>query len=315
MTILPGDAPPLFEERMGVSWKVAHACVRGSAHVRSGLPNQDAVHCAVIGLGGWSPAVAVAAVSDGHGGARHFRSQVGSSIAVSTAAEVLPGFLFQRADGDLIDTARVQAMARGIVDQWRAAVCTDLVNHPLTEEELNQVEADDGPASRRSVETMPVLAYGATLLVAAATEDLILYLQLGDGEILSVGSNGETTRPMRADRQLLGNQTTSLCQPDAWREFRSAWFSEPDLPALVLLSTDGYANSFRSDQDFLQIGSDYLVMIREQGIETLAEALPEILKDASQQGSGDDITLAILQSELLRSAPPSTTCRPASESN
>jgi len=33
-----------------------------------------------------------------------------------------------------------------------------------------------------------------------------------------------------------------------------------------LLSTDGYANSFRSDEDFLKIGHDYLEIIREQGI-------------------------------------------------
>jgi len=306
MTILPGNALPTVEGRKRVSWKMAHASVRGSAHVRSGLPNQDAVQCSAIGGEGSSPEVAVAAVSDGHGGARHFRSQIGSSLAVSTAAGVLPGFLFllraPGTDGHSIDASQVRAAEKAIVDNWLAAVGSDLENHPFTEEELNQLQADDGPESRRAVETIPVLAYGATLLVAAATDDLILFLQLGDGEILSVGGGGATTRPLPADRRLLGNQTTSLCQPDAWREFRSAWFSDPDLPALVLMSTDGYANSFRTDQDFLQIGSDYLAMIREQGIETLAGELPAILKEATQQGSGDDITLAILQSELRPNA-------------
>lgn len=305
MTTLPGDARPTVEGRKGMSWKMAHACVRGSAHVRSGLPNQDAVQCVVIGGNGPSTEVAVAAVSDGHGGARHFRSQLGSSLAVHAAAHALSGFPFPRAPGTngySIDPARVQAVERMIVDSWLAAVLSDLENHPLTEEELNQLQANDCPESRKAVETMPALAYGATLLVAAATEDLILLLQLGDGEILSVGSGGETTRPLPADARLVGNQTTSLCQPDARRQFRSAWFSDPDLPALVLLSTDGYANSFRSDRDFLRIGSDYLAMIQEQGIETLAEELPGILNEASQQGSGDDITLAILQSELRRSA-------------
>jgi hypothetical protein len=74
------------------------------------------------------------------------------------------------------------------------------------------------------------------------------------------------------------------------------------LPALVLLTTDGYSNSFRSDVDFLKIGSDYLQIIREQGIATLAEELPEILTEASQQGSGDDITLAIVQGDMKKSA-------------
>ena len=80
------------------------------------------------------------------------------------------------------------------------------------------------------------------------------------------------------------------------------------LPSLVLLSTDGYANSFRSDEDFLKIGQDYLEIIREQGISSLAEELPAILTEATQQGSGDDITLAILQDDL--SAGPAKVPRP-----
>lgn len=125
-----------------------------------------------------------------------------------------------------------------------------------------------------------------------------MYFQLGDGEILSVSPDGQTTRPLHADERLVGNQTTSLCQPDAWREFRVSWTLAPDLPALVLLSTDGYVNSFRSDEDFLKIGSDYLELLRVEGISTVAEELPRILEEATQQGSGDDITLAILQGEL-----------------
>jgi hypothetical protein len=123
----------------------------------------------------------------------------------------------------------------------------------------------------------------------------LLYLQLGDGEILNVSAQGTTTRPLPPDDRLIANQTTSLCQPEAWRDFRSSWVTDGALPTLVLLSTDGYANSFRSDDDFLKIGQDYLEIIREQGIASLAEELPAILTEATQEGSGDDITLAILQ--------------------
>ncbi len=288
-----------------MSWKVAHACVRGSAHVRSGLPNQDAAQCIATAGDASTPAIAIAAVSDGHGGVRHFRSQIGSSLAVSTAVDVLQTFLMQHAadtGADSIGADEIQNLERDLVDRWLAAVSADLENHPLTNEELGELEEGDGAESRTAVETLPTLAYGATLLVAAATDSLVLYLQLGDGEILSVDSAGATLRPLPEDARLVGNQTTSLCQPDAWQEFRAAWFSAPDLPTLVLLSTDGYVNSFRSDEDFLKIGTDYLEIIREQGIAALADELPEILKEATQQGSGDDITLAIVQGDLKKSA-------------
>jgi hypothetical protein len=281
-----------------MSWELAHACVRGNAHERSGLPNQDAAQCVVIPGQGTAPTIAVAAVSDGHGGARHFRSQTGASLAVSTCVDVLLEFFSGRAADagtQTIDPDQLLELERSLVDNWRAAVSSHLENHPLTTQELQELEAHDGAESRISVETAPVLAYGATLLVTAATDDLILFLQLGDGEILCVSKEGQTTRPMPEDLRLSGNRTTSLCQPEAWLEFRSAWVAAQELPALVLLATDGYPNSFRSDQEFLKIGSAYLAAIGEQGLSKLAAELPEKLRETSRLGSGDDITLAILQ--------------------
>ena len=282
-----------------MSWKVAHACIRGSSHERSGVPNQDAVQCAVTP--GAQGTVAVAVVSDGHGSPLHFRSQIGSSLAVSTVAATLQTFLRESVSGNEqvpFVPEQVHELERKIVSGWLAAVQSDLENKPFTEAELGNLEKQEGAEGRAAVESCPELAYGATLLAAAATDKVLLYLQLGDGEILSVNEEGMTTRPLPPDDRLIANQTTSLCQPEAWKDFRSAWVTAGALPSLVLLSTDGYANSFRSDEDFLKIGQDYLEIIREQGISSLAEELPAILTEATQQGSGDDITLAILQDDL-----------------
>jgi hypothetical protein len=281
-----------------MSWKVAHACVRGSSHQRSGLPNQDAAQCTVTP--GTQGTVAVAVVSDGHGSPRHFRSQIGSSLAVSTVAGTLQGFLRESvaSNGHVpFVPEQVHELERKIVSGWLAAVHSDLEHNPFTEAELATLEKGDGAEGRAAVESSPELAYGATLLAAGATDKVLLYLQLGDGEILSVSATGTTTRPLPPDDRLIANQTTSLCQPEAWKDFRSTWVTDGALPSLVLLSTDGYANSFRSDEDFLKIGQDYLEIIRQQGISSLAEELPAILTEATQQGSGDDITLAILQED------------------
>src|ERR1700677_2131763 len=281
-----------------MSWKVAHACIRGSSHQRSGLPNQDAVQCTVTP--GAQGTVAVAVVSDGHGSARHFRSQIGSSLAVSTVAATLQTFLRESvsSNGQVpFVPEQVHELERKVVSGWLAAVQSDLENNPFTQAELTTLEKEEGAEGRAAVASSPELAYGATLLAAAATDRVLLYLQLGDGEILSVNAQGATTRPLPPDDRLIANQTTSLCQPEAWKDFRSAWITAGALPSLVLLSTDGYANSFRSDDDFLKIGQDYLEIVREQGISSLAEELPAILTEATQQGSGDDITLAILQED------------------
>ncbi len=153
------------------------------------------------------------AVSDGHGGARHFRSQVGSTLAVHIAVGMAKEFLSKASA-----TADLSQLCQQIVQAWSVAVRSDLENNPLTEEELTVLEKTDGANSRQSVVDRPELAYGATLLVAAVTRDRMIYLQLGDGDMLSVASDGTTTRPIEADQRLVANQTTSLCQPEAERE-------------------------------------------------------------------------------------------------
>jgi hypothetical protein len=175
-------------------------------------------------------------VSDGHGSARHFRSQIGSSLAVSTVAATLQSFLRESvaSNGQVpFVPEQVHELERKIVSGWLAAVHSDLEQNPFSEAELATLEKEEGAEGRAAVESLPELAYGATLLAAAATDSLLLYLQLGDGEILSVTANGTTTRPLPPDDRLIANQTTSLCQPEAWKDFRSSWVTDGALPSMV----------------------------------------------------------------------------------
>ena len=287
-------------------WRVINASVRGSSHQRSGLPNQDAVEYASSPKS--DAPVTVLAVSDGHGGGRHFRSQVGSTLAVHVAVKTVQDYLAGLAGADC-DMPR---LSQEIVDAWVVAVTSDLAHNPFSEAELGALMEAEGERNKDSVVERPELAYGATLLVAAVTDERMIYLQLGDGDILTVAADGTTTRPIAEDERLVGNQTTSLCQPEAWREFRTTeTAASVGLPTLVLLSTDGYVNSFRSQEDFLQIGQDYLQILREQGSEVLSDELPKILAEATQQGSGDDITLGLLHMQVLPTAPTAVSGAPA----
>jgi len=172
---------------------------------------------------------------------------------------------------------------------WAEAVAEDLQTDPLSESELFLLGA--GASREWSI------AYGATLLVAAVNERFTCYLQLGDGEILTVSNRGDVNRPLAKDDRLFGNETTSLCANEAWRDFRVHF--QPltqSPPALVLLSTDGYPNSFRDESGFLKVGSDILNMVQENGLASVKDQLAGWLHDSTCAGSGDDITLGILSS-------------------
>jgi len=182
-----------------------------------------------------------------------------------------------------------------IVRAWREAVASHATAHPFTADEWRALQDAASPGGREEIEGNPAVAYGATLLAVAVRDSSMVYLQLGDGDILCVNDAGDTTRVLDADPRLIGNQTTSLCQGDAAECFRTRLVADGTAPpALVLVATDGYANAFRSDADFRLIGRDYLTLLREQGLDGTAARLDRFLNDASANGSGDDITLGLM---------------------
>lgn len=224
-----------------------------------------------------------------------------------------------------------EQLPEALVRRWRRAVGKHLKEHPLEPEQLAYVEQKSGAKARAAVEKDNVIAYGATLLMAWITDSFIAYLQLGDGDIVAIseadppaatseagsaiqadrqaaaedgGSMAgedepprgvEADRPLPKDERLFANETTSLCGDKAWNDFRVSFqplYGTP--PALITLSTDGYLNSFVDESAFLQVGPDLLKMIRAEGLERVGEELPAWLDEASQVGSGDDITLALV---------------------
>lgn len=283
-------------------WHVIGQSVRGASHVRADLPNQDAIIWRHLSREG-PPLVLV--VSDGHGSAKSFRSDRGSKFAVTAAADLMQELLSGVSDPlNLSAVKRVaeQRLPKELVRRWQMAVDADLGEDPFSEEELAKLAQQRGESNRRKVIKTPRLAYGATVLGVLVARDFFLFLQLGDGDILWVADDGTVTRPFSRDARLIANETTSLCMSDAWREVRLRFQANyGDLPALIMASTDGYANSFVNDDAFRKVGSDILAIMREDGVGLVGESLPEWLSEASAAGSGDDISLGILyRADALR---------------
>jgi serine/threonine protein phosphatase PrpC len=289
-------------------WRVLGASVRGAAHLRAQRPNQDAL-CWLPESGNGPPVLL--AVADGHGNARSFRSDRGARLATATTAEVLCAEIcsVEAAQLSAVTLSATQLSAvkrcaeerlpRRLAHRWRQAVAEDCRQEPFTDVEWDRLLDREGPAGRKAVEANPTLAYGTTLLAALVTEAYLLYVQLGDGDLLTVAEDGSVARPLPSDQRLLANETTSLCSPNAWRDFQVRFqvLSQPPAgshPALILLATDGYANAFASEAGFLQVGTDLLAMLRADGPDAIQQSLTAWLTEASQTGSGDDITLGII---------------------
>lgn len=298
-------------------WQCIGKSVAGSSHDRSGLANQDAIK--FYPESGVVRSV-ILAVSDGHGSAKSFRSHKGSRFAVETAVAVIrQEFLLNSpSSASALWTAKDRVKSRlptVIVNAWRKAVHKDLglpmedyafnkkdSNYPpnFTGEDEQIVVQKDGQAAWQAVKNNHFLAYGATLLAVLVTENYIVYIQLGDGDILEVDSDGDVTRPLERDPKLIANETTSLCMDKAWNEFQVqiklySNDTPEKMPALILVSTDGYSNSFSTDQGFERIGKDYRQMFKSNLAKEIKQQLEGFLRETSEKGSGDDITLGIIK--------------------
>ncbi len=274
-------------------WRFIGKRVRGAYHAKAKLPNQDAIYWWQKSIPGRSGFISI---SDGHGSPKFFRSHIGANFAVIAAGKACERlFLDPHPEGFSSGNRwKEKGLSQEIVHHWRQLVIDDLSEKPFTRQEVKAVEEKEGIRARRTVVANPILAYGATLLILTITERHILYMQLGDGDILVVSDDGEVTRPLGKNEGLVANETSSLCLPEAWRSFKiniQAVGIQP--PALVLLSTDGYSDSFAADREFLQVGPDILRIIRSEGLDEVNDHLDSWLEETSRLGSGDDITLGI----------------------
>ena len=278
---------------MSKSWVVFSESVRGASHLRSGAPNQDAVR---VDVPLSSRKAALLAVSDGHGSPRCFRSDQGSRMAVDVAIRMTRLFL-----DDLIGMPTAgqkkeieHRLPSLLVREWRKEVEQHWRQTPIAIQERAALglKLDDAVP-----EVPPFIAYGATLLMAAVSDMYVFFLQLGDGEILEVSGDDppQAYSPLPIDPSLIANETTSLCQPDAAKLFRFCFRPiQGERPSLLLACTDGYSNAFASRAGFLQVGTDFLRLSQEMKSKVLSMSLQGWLNEASANGSGDDVSVAML---------------------
>jgi serine/threonine protein phosphatase PrpC len=280
---------------MSTRWTALSASVEGASHLQSGLANQDAVR---LKNPSGANDVLLLAVADGHGSTRSFRSDRGSALAAECALRELGRFVRRLGPDAPLSRVRNQARTlwpRTMLKAWKEAVRADLVAKPFSLFEF--APFPEPPPAVKPGQELPIsayLAYGATLLTVAITPRYILYSQLGDGDIITVGNDGVVSRPLPKLHEFMANQTVSLCSHHAFEEFQIRVDAlRGAAPALVMLSTDGYANCFGDDAGFYQVGVDFLKYLRAQGVDFVQEKLESWLRQSSHDGSGDDITVGL----------------------
>lgn len=258
-------------------FKGINLAVRGASHEEDGSSCQDSARVFI------ADSFAAAAVADGHGSAKHFRSAAGSEMATRVAIRSLCDFnernggfaeIFKRGEKNA-----ARRIAGNMICGWNSEIAAHIRLLPLNEGERAINEKFGGIANE--------VMYGATLIVACMFEGGCFGLQIGDGDFCAL-LDGEMVSPMPEDAKLVGNLTTSLCDNDAIDNFR--YFYTEEKFSGVMLSSDGLINSFVNVGDYLKFGRRVLSSV-ESGA---TRPLEEHLKMRSRCGSRDDISIAAI---------------------
>ncbi len=268
-------------------------CVKGANHERTGKPLQDSKRIDEI-----SDRITILAVADGHGSEKCARSDRGSKIAVNAFYSVIKNYLLSYGQGsELVDENGLSNLvtflnregdmrfAQDVCEEWQARVKQSFYK----DKDEKYIKAD-GTVDWKSVYAL----YGTTLVGMLITDTFVFSFQIGDGDISLVSANGVS--PVVEADKLLGTETHSLSRPDAWRKAVSSIRRknvEEDLPYLYMLSTDGFANSYANDEEFKKTCREYYDMIAQHGFDAVKENLATWLKETSELGCGDDITVVM----------------------
>lgn len=259
--------------------------VRGATHVHKNTECQDSYRKMVLDDG-----TIILAVADGHGSERCPYSKTGSRFAVNVFCDImrqiyesykeqpeqLPSYLNREGDTQV---------SRAIEVEWKKRV---LRQH-------RQKKRDIGKLTNGEDDLLSVYKlYGSTLLGLLIAKNFVFGFQLGDGDICYVNENS-FERVVNPDK-ILGVESHSISKKNSWEQaitvVRGIAISSA-LPAMFSLSTDGYENSHKSEEEFQKTIKDYLNILKEHGSEAVNESLAGWLTETSEMGCGDDITMLI----------------------
>lgn len=277
------------------TWRLIGASVRGANHVRQNIRNQDFYKWKLADEAGDENSFVIS-FADGHGSEKYFRSHIGAQFAVETANEVLYQFALSYTNLPFshIET-EAQRLPNLILKQWHREVEADWAANELLDSEKEWLGSH--ASAKKDIDDNLAIPYGTTLIAVLVTRRFILYCQVGDGNVLTVANDGTCVEPVPHDERNFANEAVSLCnaRPNDFQLHIEQLGTKP--PALILLATDGYVNSFRDIHGFYKVATDMWNIIAtngEDGLRMVANSLEGWLERSTQLGSGDDISVGLL---------------------
>lgn len=261
------------------------ASAQGASHIRSETECQDSWKKVICDNG-----TIIMAVADGHGSKNCPYSKTGSSIAVNSFCKIMSEYVEKYSDSmdallTFLNREGDTKVAQAIDSEWKKRVYK---NHRDNKRDIPSDENNE------IVLQQIYSQYGTTLLGLLLADGFLFAFQIGDGDIVFVSSG--SVEPVIKGEKILGVETHSLSKMDAWKKAITAvrrMDYSTCLPSMFLMSSDGFSNSYKNEDEFSKTCRDYYEMINQYGAKAVSENLKNWLAETSAMGCGDDITVLI----------------------
>lgn len=311
--------------------KDIYSYCQGESHKGNNKPCQD---CAFSES---SASLSMAIVSDGHGGERYFRSDIGSKIVVDVINESIKNFikdlskstqkkslgkeLFvdmpfvqypsldnnnvlskKKRQADYIHDALIQLFS-SIIYKWNNKMAGHAKNNPLNEWEIANVPQkyqDEFNAKRNEPIGALEKFYGCTFMAYVQTKTYWFAFHLGDGKCVMfdiLNDKPQFSQPIPWDEKCFLNKTTSICDSNPLSEIRYCYCGDGSFPEAMFLGSDGIDDSFGDGERLYNFYIQVYQTLASQGKKGTKQELDASLPIISQKGSKDDMSVACVYNE------------------
>ena len=288
-----------------IAWKSFGCSVRGASHIRLDKANQDSEysHQGWVLSDGKIKIPSINAVSDGHGGDKYIRSAIGSDIATKLTGKIVEAYKEnplspEMQKDDLADIIR-HIKSRYLLS-WQEEIDDHVKQNPFDDSELAFLKDNCSEKDCDSVINNPRSAYGCTFMCAICYDDIVLVLQLGDGDVLGLYPDDDVRELFEADPRNVGIETLSLGSLRNVSDITHKILIDEDIPRLITLTTDGVKNSYNDQtadiEKFLKIPIVIKNELVKNNLSTdeVKASIEKWLEKVTTDGAGDDVTIGVV---------------------
>lgn len=283
------------------------SCHQGASHKLKGIVCQDAAYARYKR----GDRYAIAVVSDGHGSNRYFRSDRGSKFAVEASSEAVNEFMkcFKNNETGQAQTEQLfrepekfmRQLETYILFLWREKAKEDFYKSGacFTDDELKKVKGEVRKDYELNPETCFFKAYGATLVISVIYPEHFWFgIQIGDGKCVVRQADGTFFQPIPWDEKCFLNVTTSLCDTNAIENFRHCFYFH-SFPTALFVASDGVDDSFANETDMYGFYQEIEETFRGKDYKQALQEIDAFLPVLSEKGSGDDISVSGIISNIM----------------